>query len=1618
MSLNYLNTPVVTKINPPIVTNIQELPFEELIWEDFEKLCLAVIELDFKKEDCEIYGIKGQFQSGIDIYAKQQNNKYTSCQCKRYAEFCVQDLLNVSVKFKENKFYDSSDKFIICTSCHMNKTEVQDKFEELKLEFKKDNIELVKWDKVKLSKILKDHPQIVYDFFGAEWVKEFNGVIALEGLKRRKRLDSIEVSTFREQLGVFYSVIFNLHDQGIPVTEIQTPYTIQERFIIPDIIANVQLENTDNATAPIVNVPEEEDNSYYEYMMAANDREPLYRRTRPKQNVIDDNIVVRIGIDDALLENNKNIIIGDPGAGKSILLRYLVLDLLSEDPTLKNISHKYGKMLPIWLPFAFITKFLIQDPSLNLSDIIKLWFKSFDREDLFDVVKDALSDERLFLIIDGVDEWSNISSAQQAITRIEAMVTLSNISVLYSSRPYGFKMLKEFFKDLDVLELATFSQLQQKDFIGKWYSKWNKQLGNSNQSISDLFAEQFLKELKHAGDLQALAENPLLLSILIVQKMRDSVLPKNKLEALKDITQYLINKHPQKRVKDAGIISDLFSDTDFKELFCELAIYIQKASNDGVILKSEAEKAIEKYLIKYAGYEKAHARNRSQELLKIGANNFGIIIEKSSVEIAFSHKLFQEFLAALHLFESDDDFSHSFLVEHVANPAYHQVVVNFFGLIPPKQIKTYKNFFTTLTQASYKSYQYDYVKLVSYEISVNAENTPSEILNEQYNNLISEFEFGTDNLFKEALLKRLLSALSNNRLKDKVIDYLSHFFPNKNKYRDYRVISIGNLAVINDSHIRLLKQSLINGTIYNKHDSSIALRKHIGQKKVYSFIEETIVNCVNPIILSFAINSLLSHDVDKTVLKNLIEDINIDNDIFKLFKSKYDIIMYGKCSINLNEFIAVFNSIPYELRDEATLVLINGFDKNEELLSLLLSSIDKEQAYRDDITILSHKDAVWTILFQNFNENDEVVQRIKQEFEMEDYPFISSSRVDFMRDLNKYFAGNIVLKEAVYNWLIKRYDRLSYIDPELSLGLVYVHSNEARDILLKDLLDPSYPHWTIKGLYDGWNNDKDINIKLKEYFKHMFSNGKTVISNYIPLLFQDDKDLAIEMLEKALFDETINFRENAIPLLVQIDKNYFESHILKKFLPTIDKLDTGIFGQYYSALEDISENFKNNELVKQYVISKIHHDEKVYSTWLKYWGVEVDNDSHYLSTSLPLANDLRLIIIDKLNDMDFLPEKVINMLKEFPSESNSEIKGEMSVCLFNHIDNSNIIEISKPLIFGRGFDFEIDRNIAYVGHLMTHSLPEYFSYRNPLRISDMPSPAGIFTEDNNHVSGLIIKKIIEEFEYLITNAGGDIFSLIDSRTYANNEESIWAFFSRHSVRSSASYSYIMDYIEKNQDSIDDINLMSFLSRTSPGSIALKNIALRVINSTKQHNSSFAGRLLGLNFKNDSQVYQLVKDIPDYTYTGQIVALSYGWPNEPILKSIFKDVLNEKLPIDNYSGFCLKFLLRDNDNIKRFLKEITTHHNEAKTSRKYFYAPLLRRLTVDSELRELVKDMLITSSSIHEQISFYALLSEVNAIDDDIREWKTKVAKIKFDYGYDVVSNRIVRLEHKLHEYYL
>jgi hypothetical protein len=157
-------TPSSAGIKPPVQPRLQDLPFNELSWEQFEALCVALVEANPLTIDCHLYGVQGDYQRGIDIVATQRGAngaEVWAYQCKRYKEYTPGKL-----KEAMDKMAYPADYYVLMLSI-LATAAVRQVVEE------KPDVFL--WDAKDIARKLKNCPAIVEDFFGAAWREAFCG---------------------------------------------------------------------------------------------------------------------------------------------------------------------------------------------------------------------------------------------------------------------------------------------------------------------------------------------------------------------------------------------------------------------------------------------------------------------------------------------------------------------------------------------------------------------------------------------------------------------------------------------------------------------------------------------------------------------------------------------------------------------------------------------------------------------------------------------------------------------------------------------------------------------------------------------------------------------------------------------------------------------------------------------------------------------------------------------------------------------------------------------------------------------------------------------------------------------------------------------------------------------------------------------------------------------------------------------------------------------------------------------------------------------------------------------------------------------------------------------------
>src|SRR5262249_53974996 len=144
---------------------------------------------------------------------RRTTSKYATWQSKRYKEFSPGDVEKAVTKFIDGEWLTKSDRFVLCVQASLRSTGNVQKIEESAARLREKGIEFVPLDGENLSLKLKLLPEIVYDFFGMEWVKRFCGEEAAKSVVRRLR--PTEFYALRTRLAACYTSHFNSVDPGV-----------------------------------------------------------------------------------------------------------------------------------------------------------------------------------------------------------------------------------------------------------------------------------------------------------------------------------------------------------------------------------------------------------------------------------------------------------------------------------------------------------------------------------------------------------------------------------------------------------------------------------------------------------------------------------------------------------------------------------------------------------------------------------------------------------------------------------------------------------------------------------------------------------------------------------------------------------------------------------------------------------------------------------------------------------------------------------------------------------------------------------------------------------------------------------------------------------------------------------------------------------------------------------------------------------------------------------------------------------------------------------------------------------------------------------------------------------
>ncbi len=763
---------------PPTESRLQELPFGDLRWENFERLCVRLERTNNEIEFCRLYGVVGQDQGGIDLYSRRRSAaKYRVHQCKREENFTPHKIDTAVRRFRDGDWSSKSETFTLCTKESLRRTERSQAIERHRASLREAGIGFDVWDADELNLQLKEHPLIVDDFFGRIWARAFCDSAQLAALEGR--LDGAQVVEFREKLLIFFQTDCQVVDPGLPIAHGEhRALPLRPRYVVPDVhqdqvrISTARPQPGSSVPAPTessaVNGPE---NRPGEQPMGPQEAVRTYQQRRP--------------LDDWLADAPRHILLGGPGIGKSSLLRFLVLDLLDAHPILKGVSTAHGCYLPVWISFPYWTTLRSNDSqTLSLPEAIHRWLLQCSEDRLWPLFQKALDDERLLLLVDGLDEYTNEDAAGGALSLLQVFVEQRNCRVIVTSRPVGFERLAVREVGWRIGHLAEFTPAQQRQYAINWFEHRLRSIqgGAAENDIVEKAAEsakRALADLESSGDLRELARTPLLLGLLIYLSSSNLPLPRNRFSAYGRLVEHLVATHPKAR-RRAALVSgptSIFSTADETKVFAALANQLHRNHAEGLISASEAELTIQGFLEDTNGFamHRTEAHRQAQILLDFGEVGLGLLVKRAPGALGFLHRTFQDYLTAEHLVHAPLADQKAVIQQQCSDPRWREVILGLLHLTSrPEDVAELVGLMRQQSSGTVAALT---VASILCEVACGDFNCPTILARQLCEEALEEIEAGPWLPFREHLLRLVLNGLYSTKLIELIQFRLARWFP-------------------------------------------------------------------------------------------------------------------------------------------------------------------------------------------------------------------------------------------------------------------------------------------------------------------------------------------------------------------------------------------------------------------------------------------------------------------------------------------------------------------------------------------------------------------------------------------------------------------------------------------------------------------------------------------------------------------------------------------------------------------------------------------------------------------------------------------------------------------------
>jgi hypothetical protein len=381
-----------------------------------------------------------------------------------------------------------------------------------------------------------------------------------------------------------------------------------------------------------------------------------------------------VGVDEALAYSQRLVIQGLAGSGKTTLLQWLAVT---------SASQTFQASLGNWnsrLPFYIRLRSCVQSGLPTPEDFPKFTAASIAGLAPKGWVHAKLASGNALLLIDGLDEMPAFQREDVRNWLKDLVEMYPEACFILTSRPHALEEGGVGLADFELAELQPMVLSDIYAFIDHWHTAVEEEVTDEEEKAElPILAKHLKMEVQQNRAKRDLATNPLLCSMLCaLNRERRQNLPSDRIELYEASCQMLIERRDkERRISLTDYPAQALTYRQKRSLLEDFAYWLIKNGWSEV----ELHRADERFTKKILSMHNILPDIAGSHTRRFFLERTGIVREVVAEHISFTHRTFQEFLAAQAVLDEGDI---GVLIEHAHNDQWWETIILFCGLATKK----------------------------------------------------------------------------------------------------------------------------------------------------------------------------------------------------------------------------------------------------------------------------------------------------------------------------------------------------------------------------------------------------------------------------------------------------------------------------------------------------------------------------------------------------------------------------------------------------------------------------------------------------------------------------------------------------------------------------------------------------------------------------------------------------------------------------------------------------------------------------------------------------------------------------------------------------------------------